>query len=138
MKKNLFCKLLTVGIIVLSIGACFVSSANDKNKKIYEETYVNTNSVAFDNFTEFFTKVDAHVYGIKLKGISLLFQIELWGVDKTIDLTGYRYPVFPLRESAFSVSTDYAIIHNFIGRWEQITVDTYAVWGVAIGNIDWS
>ena len=136
MKRKLYGKILGVVIIILFVGVS-VSFAYDNNN-LDEQTYKNTKSETFDNFIEVFTKVDAQVYGFKLKGLGFLFHIELWGVDETIVLIGYRYPIFPISESAFSVWTDHAIIHNFIGRWEQVTVDTYSVKGVALGNIEWS
>jgi len=138
MKENLLSKTLAIAIIILFFGVSVVSSAVDINKNVDDEYNENSKSKPFDSYTEIFTYISAHVYGIKLKGIGLLFNVEIWGVDSTIDMQGYRYPLFPLGESHFVVSADHVIAPHFIGICYPVTVDTYGVIGIAIGNIEWS
>jgi hypothetical protein len=61
----------------------------------------------------------------------------MWGIDRTINMHGYRYPLFPLGESEFVVSTDHVIAPRFIGICYPVTVDLYGVKGIAFGNIEW-
>jgi hypothetical protein len=96
-----------------------------------------TNYRLLQNSVELITFIDAFAYEFKIERIGLGVHIEIWGVDRTIDLEGYRYPIFPFGQSNFVVSTDHVIAPRFIGIWYPITVDTYGVKGFALGNVEW-
>ncbi|KYK30191.1 hypothetical protein AYK20_04515 [Thermoplasmatales archaeon SG8-52-1] len=127
-------------IITLIPTSLPVNSTQLSNNLISEKNiyiYNNNEIEPLDQYKEIFTFIDAYVYGFNLKGIGPFYYIELWGVDCTIDIQGYRYPLFPIVDSHFVVSADHVIAPNFIGIYYPVTVDTYSVIGIALGNIEW-
>ena len=141
MKKGLiatFMVALMLITVISSVSSKNVTVSNEKMEECNTVSVDNPVSSQTDNYTELITFIDAFAYGFKIKGIGLGFHIEIWGVDRTIDLEGYRYPLFPLGESNFVVSADHVIVSHFVGIWYPVTVDTYAVKGIALGNIDYS
>lgn len=137
MNKNLIIKIWVICTIVLFIGISNSSSAANINKNLDGKSNKIYKSKSFDNYKEIITYIDGYVYGFKINGIGFLFNVEMWGVDRTIDMHGYRDPIFPLGESNFFVSSDLVIASHFIGTWRQVTVDTYSINGIALGNVDW-
>ena len=140
MRNTLFKKGLVVGIIILLVGVSVLSSVSSRYLSVSNKKTINDiNEIeTSDDYTEIFTFIDAYVYGLNLKGIGPIYYIELWGVDNTIDIQGYKSPLFPIINSHFVVSTDHVIAPQFIGIYYHVTVDTYSVKGIAFGNIEWS
>jgi hypothetical protein len=133
-------KLLIVGFILL-----FVSISVHPSNALYENYTKDVDNKSGtsenktnDEFKEIITFIDGYVDGFKIKGIGIPFNIEMWGVDQTIDIYGYRKPLFPIGESHFFISSDHVIAPYFIGICWQVTVDTYSIKGIAFGNIEWS
>ncbi len=126
-----------MSIVISFIGLSNVSYAADVNKIVDDESKKNPEVKPFDNYTEIITYIEAYVYGFKIKGFGVLYHVEMWGVDCTIDMNGCRVPLFPLGESNFCVSSNHVLAPHFMGIWWQVSVDTYSIKGVAIGNIEW-
>ena len=120
----------------LPVNSTQISNNFIDGKTIY--VYDNNEIEPLDQYKEIFTFIDAYVYGFNLKGIGPFYYIELWGVDDTIDIRGYKSPLFPIIDSHFFVSTNHVIAPQFIGIYYHVTVDTYSVIGIAFGNIEWS
>ena len=77
---------------------------------------------------------------VKFTGIGLIRHAEITSADsgKNIDINGYKYPTTDDPEFTFHELTAHVIAPVFIGFVRETSHEYYLVYGIALGNIEWS
>jgi hypothetical protein len=121
MNKNLYCKVLAVGIIVLFVGLGVFSKVSSKEviNSSYEINEDNKEIAVWDDNDEIITKISGQV-GLNYctwDGI-LLKKVEVWTTGNPysyLEITGYKKPLFPLVDSKFNANPTHIIAERFFG-----------------------
>ena len=126
-------KILAVGIIILFIGVSVVSSADSVNQYNIEDIEPKT----YDNYKEIYSIIRGSANGYTVLNRGLIWRdvsLSAFSMGNTLTIKGRSEPYFEL----FSVYAEFIHAPCFIGWIIPITTNYCSVFGIAIGNIEWS
>ena len=135
MKNSWFTKSIVTVILLLFIGIVVLSSVSSKDVSVFNDIMLD------DNNEEVLTRITAFVMLDDIKSNNgLIVNIELWDSgfeDSSIDIFGFKKPLYPLRESFFKEKPKHLIAPQFIGLILPVENLYVYVIGYALGNIEW-
>ena len=143
MKNNWLKKSIVTVILLLFIGVSVLSSVSSEDVSASNDIILeDKNEIGLeDNNEEVLTRITAFVMLDDIKSNNgLIVNIELLDSgfeDSSIDIFGFKKPLYPLRESFFKEKPKHLIAPQFIGL--TIPVENLYVYviGYAFGNIEW-
>lgn len=141
MKRTLYCKLFAIGIIILFIGISVISSANNVNANIKEEVIDNPEIEPFNINQEIISFISGTCSDYKINHYGIFKRsIETWsdGDITSFKVRGYKYSNNGEIISFGPLRPTHLISQNFIGSIQRVTLQSCNVFGIAIGDIEWS
>ena len=124
-----------IGIIILLL-LIPISTAVDVNTYKASESKENSEIRTLKNSSVIIAYITGLCSGRKTEQIGLFRKIELWGdAFSTITISGLEK--LPSHINYFVVDTHHVIIHHFIGWFFRTSINYEALWGIAIGTLEW-
>jgi hypothetical protein len=122
-------------IIFFFVGVNYISSAINVNKNKENNLFINYVEHITDTENEILTIISGVCLSYDIHNNGLIRNVTIWGLSDSIDIEGWKYPLFT---HFFERAT---VIHTskFIGYfYEHPWGGDYTVKGIAIGNIEWT